>query len=425
MSDAASLSTQGPPVEVPPRVLDVDRVRRDFPILSRRVHEYPLVYLDNAATTQRPAAVLGAVARHEQEHNANVHRGVHRLSQEATEAYEGARQRVRRFLGAALPEEIIFLRGVTEAMNLVANAYGNGAVGPGDEILLTQMEHHSNIVPWKMLCERTGATLRVAPVDDRGDLIMEEVERLLTERTKIAAVAHVSNALGTINPVREITAMAKRVGAAVVIDGAQAAPHADIDVREIGCDFYAISGHKTYGPTGIGALYGRRELLEAMPPWQGGGEMIETVSFDSISYATPPARFEAGTPNIAGAVGLGAATGYLEDLGLGRVRAHELALLTYATERLSEIPGVRLIGRSAHKAPVVSFTVEGAHPHDVGTIVDQMGVAIRTGHHCAQPLMERFGVPATARASFGVYNTREEVDALVDALNKARSALAL
>ncbi|HEV2855535.1 MAG TPA: cysteine desulfurase [Thermoanaerobaculia bacterium] len=399
---------------------DLQRVRADFPILGTAVHGRPLVYLDNAASTQKPRAVTEAIERCYGEYYANVERGVHTLSQRSTAAREEARETVRRFLNARSTEEVVFVRGTTEAINLVAASWGRKNVGPGDEVLITGLEHHSNIIPWLMLCEERGAHLKVAPLDDRGTVRLEEFERLLSPRTRIAAFAHVSNALGTLNPVREMAALARRAGAAVLVDGAQAVPHVPLDVQALGCDFYAFSGHKVYGPSGIGVLWGRSELLEAMPPWQGGGGMIRTVSFEKATYAPPPHRFEAGTPFIEGAIGLAAALDYLGSLGLEAVAAWEAELLALAVERLSEVPGLKFVGTAGEKAAVLSFTMERIHPHDVGTILDQEGIAVRAGHHCAQPVMERFGVPATARASFGLYNTPDEVEALAAALHKAR-----
>ncbi|HYX22742.1 MAG TPA: cysteine desulfurase [Thermoanaerobaculia bacterium] len=399
---------------------DLDRVRADFPILAQKVHGRPLVYLDNAASTQKPRAVMDAIAACYGEYYANVERGVHTLSQRSTAARERAREAVRRFLNAASTEEVVFVRGTTEAINLVAASWGRRHVGAGDEVLITELEHHSNIVPWQLLCEERGALLRVAPIDDRGEVILPELERLLSPRTRLVAVAHVSNALGTLLPVRAIAERAHAVGAVVLVDGAQAVPHLPVDVQALGVDFYAFSGHKVYGPSGIGTLWGRRELLEAMPPWQGGGGMIRTVSFARTTYAPPPHRFEAGTPAIEAAIGLGAALDYLAALGLPAVAAWEAGLLALATERLAAVPGLRLIGTVKEKAAVLSFTLEGIHPHDVGTVLDREGIAVRAGHHCAQPVMERFGVPATTRASFGLYNTREEVEALAAALHRAR-----
>jgi cysteine desulfurase/selenocysteine lyase len=399
---------------------DLARVRDDFPILARQIHGRPLVYLDNAASTQKPRAVAAAIADCYSGWYANVERGVHTLSQLATQHREGARETVRRFLNAASAEEIVFVRGTTEAINLVAGAWGPAHVGRGDEVLITGLEHHSNLVPWQRLCDERGATLRVAPLDDRGEVRLEDFARLLSPRTRLAAFAHVSNALGTINPVREMTAMAKQAGAAVLIDGAQAVPHLAVDVQDLGCDFYAFSGHKVYAPSGIGVLWGRAERLAAMLPWQSGGGMVHTVSFERTTYAPPPHRFEAGTPFIEGAAGLAAAIDYLSALGLPAVAAWESELLALATARLAEVPGLRIVGTARAKAAVVSFTMEGIHPHDLGTILDREGVAIRAGHHCAQPVMAHFGVPATARASFALYNTAAEVEALAAALVRAR-----
>ncbi|RMD79502.1 MAG: cysteine desulfurase [Gammaproteobacteria bacterium] len=408
------------PSAAAPAALDVARVREDFPVLHQEVRGRPLVYLDNAATAQKPRAVIEAVARYYERDNANIHRGVHALSERATEAYEGARERLRRFLHAADRREIVFLRGATEAINLVAQTFGRSRLGPGDEVLLTQLEHHSNIVPWQLLAQERGVVLRVAPIRDDGSLDLEAFLALLGPRTRLVAVAHVSNALGTVLPVGPIVEAAHAVGARVLLDGAQAAPHLPVDVQALGCDFYCLSGHKLYGPTGIGVLYARLELLEELPPWQGGGDMIRTVSFSGSTFADPPHKFEAGTPHIAGAIGLGAAVDYLEGLGMEAVRAHEEALLAYATEAVAGVPGLRLVGTAPEKAGILSFVLEGVHPHDIGTILDHEGVAVRAGHHCAMPVMERFGLAATARASFGLYNTREEVDALVDALHRVR-----
>lgn len=397
---------------------DVARLRKDFPILEQTVHGKPLVYLDNAATSQKPRSVIDAVAGHYERDNANIHRAVHALAQRSTAAYENARVKVARFLGAPEEREIVFTRGTTEAVNLVAFSRGAEIAGPGDEILVTEMEHHSNIVPWQLLAQRTGARLVVAPIDDRGQLDLAAFRERLSARTKIVAMSHVSNALGTVNPVEELVALARGVGACTVVDGAQAAPHMAIDVGEIGCDFYAMSGHKMFGPTGIGALYGRRELFEAMPPWQGGGEMITTVTFERTEYAEVPHKFEAGTPHVSGAVGLGAAVDYLEAVGLARIEAYEHELLAYGTEALEAIPEVRIIGTAEKKAGVLSFLLDGVHSHDVGTILDMEGIAVRTGHHCAQPVMDHFGVAATTRASLAFYNTRQEIDALTDGLRK-------
>ncbi len=392
--------------------LDVERIRRDFPILRQTVHGRPLVYLDNAASTQKPQAVIDAIRRYYETDNANIHRGVHTLSVRATEAYERARGIVQRFIGATRAEEIVFVRGTTEGVNLVAQTFGRSHVGAGDEVLITTMEHHSNIVPWQLLCEQTGAKLGVAPINDDGELIFEEFVKLLGPRTKLVAVTHVSNALGTINPVREIVEAAHERGIPVLIDGAQAGAHLKIDVRELNCDFYTLSGHKLFGPTGVGALYAKYDWLEQMPPYQGGGEMISSVTFEKTTFNRVPHKFEAGTPNIAGAIGFGAAIEYVESVGLEDIAAHENDLLRYATEALQSIPEVRLIGTARHKASVLSFMIDEVHPHDAGTILDHEGIAVRTGHHCAQPVMARFGVPATCRASLAMYNTREEIDAL-------------
>ncbi len=405
------------------RPFDVDKVREDFPILHQQVHGKPLVYLDNAATTQKPLAVLEALENYYRRDNANIHRGVHALSERATEAYEKVRVSMQKFLNAPDSKEIIFLRGTTEAINLVAQTYGRKNVGSGDEVLITAMEHHSNIVPWQMLCTEKGAKLRVAPINSRGELLLEEFEKLLSPRTKIVAVGHISNALGTINPVREIVRMAHARNIPVLVDGAQAAPRLPVDVQELDCDFYAISGHKMYGPTGIGVLYGKAGLLEAMPPYQGGGDMIASVTFDKTIYNRLPYKFEAGTPNIADTIALGAAINYLNALGLDAIEAHESALLAYATEAVESIPGVHIIGTAAEKAGVLSFVMDDIHPHDIGTILDSEGIAVRTGHHCAQPVMQCFNIPATARASFGLYNTREEVDALVAGIQKVREVM--
>jgi cysteine desulfurase/selenocysteine lyase len=396
--------------------LDVAGVRQDFPILRQRIHGKPLVYLDNAATTQKPQAVLDALVHYYVEENANVHRGVHSLSGRATDSYEAARETVRRFLNAADAKEIVFVRGTTEAINLVAQTHGRTHVGAGDEIVISEMEHHSNIVPWQILCEEKGARLRVVPVTDAGELRLDEYERLLNERTKIVAVSHVSNVLGTINPVAEIVRLAQPRGVRVVVDGAQAVAHMPVDVQALGCDFYAFSGHKIFGPTGVGVLFGRKALLESMPVYQGGGGMIGRVTFERTTFADLPYKFEAGTPHIAGAIGLAAALDYLTAIGIERVASYEEALLSYATRALSEVPGLRLTGTAPAKASVLSFVLGDVHPHDVGTILDREGVAVRAGHHCCQPLMARLGVPATARASLALYNTREDVDALVAAL---------
>ncbi len=411
-------SVRHAPPAVPRPAFDVEQVRRDFPLLQTKARGHSLVYLDNAATSQKPRSVIARTEQYYATENANVHRGVYELSERATAAYEDAREKSRGFLNAATAREIVFVRGTTEAINLVASSFGRKELQAGDEVLITAMEHHSNIVPWQLICAERGAVLRVAPMNKRGELLMDDFARLLGPRTKLVAVAHVSNSLGTINPIAEIVRLAHAKGAAVLVDGAQAAPHGPIDVRVLGVDFYTVSGHKMFGPTGIGLLYGTAERLEALPPYQGGGDMIKTVTFAKTTYAEPPAKFEAGTPNIAGAIGLGAAIDYLRGLDWEAVQAHERDLLTYATERLGALPEVEVVGTAAHKASVVSFTVRGVHAHDVGTIVDQEGVAIRTGHHCTQPVMDFFGVPATARASLAFYNTRADVDALVSAVQK-------
>jgi len=399
---------------------DVERIHRDFPILAREVHGKPLVFLDSAASAQRPNAVIEVVDAYERLHHANVHRGVHQLSQEATAMFEQARERVRRFVNAASTREVIFTRGTTESINLVAQSYARPRLQPGDEILLTALEHHANIVPWQLVAEQTGARVRAVPMDRRGVVALDDIAANLTERTRIVACAHVSNALGTVLPVREITRLAHARGAVVLVDGAQAVPHQAVDLAQLGCDFYAFSGHKMYGPTGIGVLVGREALLEAMPPWQGGGDMILTVSFEKTTYNELPYKFEAGTPNISGAIGLGAAIDYIDSLGIDNIHAHEQRLLRVATERLQRVPGLNIVGTAPDKAAVISFTLEGIHPHDLGTILDSEGVAVRTGHHCAMPVMEFFGVAATARASFACYSRESDIDALVRALGKAR-----
>jgi cysteine desulfurase/selenocysteine lyase len=400
--------------------LDVEKVRGDFPILTRQVHGRPLVYFDTAASAQRPLAVIEAIGSFYRLHNANVHRGVHLLSQEATDLYEAARRSLTRFINAGSEREVIFTRGTTESINLVAQSFLRPTVGPGDEILITHMEHHSNIVPWQILCEQTGASLKVAPINQRGELELDALESMLSERVKLLGIVHVSNALGTVNPVAEVVRLAKRFDIPVLVDGAQAMPHQQVDVQALGCDFYCLSGHKMYGPTGIGALWAREEILEDMPPWQGGGEMITKVTFEETVYNDLPAKFEAGTPNIAGAVGLGAAVEYLSGLGMGAISAHESQVLNSATAKLSAIEGLRIIGTARDKAGVISFTLGDIHPHDLGTVIDHYGVALRTGHHCAMPVMQFFNVPATARVSFGLYNTMDEVDVLVDALQQSR-----
>jgi len=399
---------------------DAERARSDFPGLAARIRGYPLVYLDNAATSQRPRQVIDAISTFELTHAANVHRGVHTLSQQATAAYDEAREKVRAFINAGHASEIIFTSGTTASLNLVAASYGRRFLKAGDEILVTEMEHHSNLVPWQLIAEQTGAVVRALPVNDSGELEPEAFERLIGPRTRIVAVAHVSNVMGTVNPVREIADLAHAHGAVVVVDGAQAVPHLPVDVQQLGCDFYSASAHKMYGPTGVGFLYGRLDLLEKMPPWQGGGGMIERVTLEGTTFAPPPARFEAGTPPIAQAVGLGAAIDYLKTLSGESLARHEQDLLSYATTRVGELQGIRLIGTAKDRVSVLSFSVEGVHPHDVGTVLDARGVAVRAGHHCAQPLMRRFGVQGTVRASFGLYNRRQEVDALVEALGEVR-----
>jgi cysteine desulfurase/selenocysteine lyase len=405
-------------------VYDVERIREDFPILKQSVHGKPLVYLDNAATTQKPRSVIDAERRVYEEYYSNVHRGVHDLSQRSTEEYEAVRGRVQRFLNAASSKEIVFTRGTTEAINLVAWSYGRKHVRGGDEVLITALEHHSNIVPWQMLCDEKGAHLRVAPINDQGEVIFEEFEKLLGPRTRIVSIAHVSNALGTVNPVKRVVELCHARGVPVLVDGAQSAPRLPVDVRELGCDFFAFSGHKLYGPSGIGVLYGKAAHLDAMPPYQGGGDMILSVTFGKTIYNDIPYKFEAGTPNIAGAIGLGAALDYLGGLGMAKIAAHEDDLLRYATSALSDVKGLSFIGTARERAGSVSFVLDTAHPHDIGTVLDYEGIAIRTGHHCAQPVMARYGLPATARASFGLYNTRDEVDALVRGLSKVRELFA-
>ncbi len=408
---------------VDPQDFDIERVRADFPILQQEVNGRPLVYLDNAATTQKPASVIEALERYYYLDNANVHRGVHELSERATIAFEAAREKVRGFLHADDAREIVFVRGTTEAINLVAQSYGRANINHGDEILVTEMEHHSNIVPWQMLCEQTGAVLKVVPINERGEMIAKQFEKLLTERTKILAMTHVSNALGTINPVKSMIHRAHDVGAVVLVDGAQAVAHIQVDVRDLDCDFYAFSGHKLYGPTGIGVLYAKQNILDAMPPYQGGGEMIEHVTFEKTTYNILPYKFEAGTPNIAGAIGLGASIDYLRTMGLGAISAHERSVLRYAMQRAQEIEGLRVIGTAELKCSILSFVVDGTHPADFGTILDQLGIAIRTGHHCAMPVMQHFALPGTARASIGMYNTREEIDEFINGIVRAKSML--
>lgn len=397
---------------------DVNKVRADFPILHQQVNGCPLVYLDNGATSQKPQSVIDAIANYYSTTNSNVHRGVHTMSQQATDGYEGARSKVRRFINAREDHEIIFTRNTTEGINLVAHSYGRQNIGPGDDIIVSNMEHHSNIVPWQMLCEEKGANLRVVPIDDAGELVMDDYEKMLSDRTKLVSITHVSNALGTILPAAQIVSMAHAHGAPVLFDGAQAAPHMPLDMQELDCDFYVFSGHKLYGPTGIGILYGKAELLDAMPPFLGGGEMIKSVTFEKTIYNDLPYKFEGGTPDIAGAIGLGAAVDYVNNLGFDQITAHEDELLRYGTDALSSIDGLKIIGTAAHKAGILSFVMDKAHPHDIGTILDEQGIAVRTGHHCAQPVMQRFQIPATARASFAFYNTKEDIDALVKGIDR-------
>ncbi|HET9402593.1 MAG TPA: cysteine desulfurase [Candidatus Acidoferrales bacterium] len=423
-SSAQTLASPASPARESNAAFNLEKIRGDFPILKQRVNGKPLIYLDNAATSQKPRAVIEAITHYYETENANIHRGVHALSQRATDDYEAARETVRAFLNACDAKEIIFTRGTTEGINLVAQTYGRANIGASDEIVITALEHHSNIVPWQILCEEKGAKLRVAPINDSGELLLDEFRALLGPRTKLVAVAHVSNALGTINPVREIVALAHERNIPVLIDGAQAVPHISVDVRALDADFYVFSSHKVYGPTGIGVLYGKAALLNAMPPYQGGGDMISSVTFEKTTYNKLPHKFEAGTPDISGVIGLGAAIRYVNSIGIGNIAEHEHGLLQYATEKVSALAGIRIIGTAREKAGVLSFVMEGIHPHDIGTILDQEGIAIRTGHHCAQPLMDRFGVPATARASFAMYNTREEVEALVDGLRKVQKVFA-
>lgn len=402
------------------RTFDVEKVRADFPALSQRVHGKPLVYLDNAATSQKPRAVIDAVTRYYTAENSNVHRGIHYLSEQATQAFEDARAKVARFLNASNAREIVFVRGATEGINLIAQSFGRPLLTAGDEVLISAMEHHSNIVPWQILCEETGSTLRVVPINDRGELLIDEFQRLLGPRTRLVSIVHVSNAIGTINPVKQIVQMAHDRGVPVLIDGAQAAPHVAIDLQELDCDFYVFSGHKLFGPTGIGVVYGKVHLLEAMPPYQGGGDMILSVTFEKTVYNAVPYKFEAGTPHIEGVIGLGAAIEYVTGIGLDAIGAYEGELLAYATGAVSAIPGLRIIGTAREKAGILSFVLDGVHAHDVGTVLDQEGIAIRTGHHCAQPVLQRFGLPATARASLAFYNTKEEIDALARAIYKVK-----
>jgi cysteine desulfurase / selenocysteine lyase len=403
---------------------DVAAIRKDFPILHQSVHGHPLVYLDSAASSQKPKAVIDAISRFYSSDYSNIHRGVHSLSERSTRQYEETRVKIQRLINAAHSREIIFVSGTTGGINLVAQTFGRQQIKSGDNIVVTELEHHSNIVPWQMLCEETGAVLQVAPIDDNGDVRMQEFERRLNGRTRLVAVAHISNVLGTILPIKEIARLTHNAGARLLVDGAQAAPHMKIDVQDLDADFYAFSSHKIYGPTGIGVLYGKAALLNAMPPYQGGGDMIESVTFDKTTYNSLPYKFEAGTPDIAGVIGLGAALDYVNELGMEAIAAYEHDLLHYAVQALSSEPGIRIIGTSKHKASAISFVVDGIHPHDVGTVLDHQGIAVRTGHHCAQPLMERFGVPATTRASLALYNTRQEIDALIAGLRKVKEIFA-
>jgi len=397
---------------------NVNKIRNDFPILKQQVNGCPLVYLDNGATSQKPQSVIDAIVNYYSTTNSNVHRGVHTMSQQATDGYEGARAKVRQFINASDDREIIFTRNTTEGINLVAHSYGRQNIGPGDDIIVSNMEHHSNIVPWQMLCEEKGANLRVVPIDDAGELLVDEYENMLSSRTKLVSITHVSNALGTILPAAQIARMAHAHGAPILFDGAQAVPHMPVDVQELDCDFYVFSGHKLFGPTGIGILYGKAEYLEAMPPFLGGGEMIKSVTFEKTIYNDLPYKFEGGTPDIAGAIGLGAAIDYVNDLGFDQITAHEDELLRYGTDALSTIEGLKIIGTAEHKAGILSFVMDLAHPHDIGTILDEQGIAVRTGHHCAQPVMQRFQIPATARASLAFYNTKEDIDALVKGIDR-------
>lgn len=403
-----------------PHSFSVEKVRADFPILQRSVHGKPLIYLDNAATTQKPRAVIEATSNYYENCNSNIHRGLHLLSEQATEAFESARSTVHKFMNTPQVEEVIFVRGATEAINLVAQSYGRNFIRAGDEIVVSTLEHHSNIVPWQILCEQVGAILRVIPINDLGEILLSEYEQLLTPKTKFVSLVHVSNALGTINPIKKMIKLAHEKKIPVLIDGAQAAPHLKIDVQDLDCDFYVFSGHKLYGPTGIGVLFGKREFLEKMPPYQSGGDMIASVSFKKTQYNVLPFKFEAGTPNIAGAIGLEIAIKYVEGIGIETISAYEDELLNYATKKLSTISGIQLVGQASHKAAVLSFLIEGIHPHDIGTVLDREGIAIRAGHHCTQPLMQRLGIPATARASFSFYNTKAEVDALCLAIEKVK-----
>jgi cysteine desulfurase/selenocysteine lyase len=422
IASAGAVAAQ--PFRRPATPLDVDRIREDFPILKQRIRGKRLVYLDNAATSQKPQAVIDAITRFYTSENANIHRGLHYLSEHATAAYDQVREKVARFLNAASSREVIFTRGTTDGINLVAQSYGRTVLKPGDDIVITAMEHHSNIVPWQLICEQTGARLKAAPITDAGELDIEAFEGLLGDRTRLVSVVHVSNALGTVNPVKRIIALAHARGIPVLLDGAQSAPHMPVDVQELDCDFFVFSGHKLFGPTGVGVLYGRESLLERMPPYQGGGDMIDTVTLERSTWAALPAKFEAGTPMIAQVMGLGAAIDYVGGIGFQAIGEWEQQLLTYATDGVSAIEGIRLIGTAQDKASILGFVLAGVHPHDVGTILDDAGVAIRVGHHCAQPVMQRFGVPATARASFAFYNTRAEIDALIDGIGTVKEMFA-
>ena len=403
--------------------LDVAVIRKDFPILARQVNGNPLVYLDNGASSQKPEAVINAISKYYEYEHSNIHRGVHYLSAKATDHYEQVRGKLQNFINAKFTEEILFTKGTTEAINLVAFAFGEHAIEEGDEVIVSTMEHHSNIVPWQMLCERKGAVLKVVPINDKGEFLFDEYEKRLSDRTKLVAVTHVSNTMGSINPIQKIVSAAHKVGAKVLIDGAQAVPHMQVDVRELDCDFYCFSSHKMYGPTGVGILYGKKELLDEMPPYQGGGDMIKTVTFEKTEYNDLPHKFEAGTPNIAGGIGIGAAIDYIHKIGFENIAQHENEILQYATQELLKISGIRIIGEAAEKACVISFLLDGTHPYDVGTILDQLGIAVRTGHHCTEPLMNRFGIPGTVRASFSMYNTLDEVDKLVEGIQRAKKML--
>jgi cysteine desulfurase/selenocysteine lyase len=404
-------------------ILNINKIREDFPILNREVNGKPLVYFDNGATSQKPQLVIDAINKYYSFENSNIHRGIHTLSQEATNAYEEARKKIQRFVNAQHEHEIIFTKGTTDSINLVASSFGKKHLKKGDEIIISTMEHHSNIVPWQMICEEKGAVLKVIPINDKGELLMDEFKKLLSPKTKLVAITHVSNTLGTINPVKEIIKLAKEAGALILIDGAQAVPHTKIDVQELNCDFYAFSGHKMFGPTGVGILYGKEAVLNDLPPYQGGGDMIKTVTFEKTTYNCLPHKFEAGTPNIVGGIGLGVAVDYMNSIGIDKIEAYEHELLTYATEQIKQIEGVRIVGEAQNKASVLSFVVDGTHPSDIGMIIDKLGVAIRTGHHCTEPLMNRLNVPGTARASFAFYNTKEEIDIFIAALKRAVTML--